>query len=143
MTIDQALHTVDELHPNQLERARKVAWLSQLDKRVYREVLCRHHMNRGEEIPERFDGYDQHTDPDTELLIREPYDEVYRFYLEMHIDLANQEFDRYNNSMALYSEKYGEFARAYHRTHRPLDDGDVWSFNPAWHGWRGHGKVPW
>lgn len=119
MTLEQALHTVDELKPNQYERARKIAWLDNLDRQVYRDVMLRHE-NKGD-VPEAFQGYKQDTDPDTELLVKAPHDEVYRYWLEMHIDLANQEYEKYNNSAALASEALGAFKRAWHREHRMLE----------------------
>ncbi len=121
MTIDQAIHTADELKPNQIERARKIEWVNKLDQRIYRELMGSHGRKSAEEVPDRFDGYDQDTDPDTVLLAPAPYDEVYRFYLEMHIDLVNQEYDKYNNSAQLYANAWGELARMWHREHRPLE----------------------
>ena len=129
MTLDQAIHTADELTPNQIERARKIDWLNRLDGRIYRDILCQHERRNAEEVPDVCPHYDQATPPDTELLAIAPYDEMYRFYLEMHINLANQEYDRYNNSATLHAEKYGEFARMWHRTHRPLcSQNAVWRF---------------
>ena len=46
---------------------------------------------------------------------------MYRFYLEMHIDLANLEYDKYNNSAALFTSAMGQYKRWYHRTHRPKE----------------------
>ena len=119
MTIDQAVHTVDELKPNQIDRARKIEWLSALDLMIYRELICTHQRGAGE-TPDTFSGYDQHTHPDTALLAPPPYDEIYRFFLEMHIDLVNQEFGKYNNSAALYGAAWGKLSRMWHREHKPL-----------------------
>ncbi len=121
MTIDQAIHTVDMLKPNQIERARKIDWLETLDRRIYQDLMCTHGRGNEREVPDRFDGYGQDTDPDTVLLAPPPYDEIYRFYLEMHIDLVNQEYDKYNNSAQLYANAWGELARMWHREHRPLE----------------------
>lgn len=121
MTIDQALHTVDEMKPNQIERARKIEWLSRLDTKIYKELMCTHSRRNAEEVPDRFDGYNQATPPDTELLAKAPYDEIYRYYLEMHIDLTNQEFDRYNNSAMLYASAWRDFAAMWNREHMPLE----------------------
>ena len=120
MTIDQAIHTADELKPNQIDRARKIDWLSRLDMSIYQELFCTHERKSVEEVPDEFDGYKQNTDPDTVLLAPAPYDEIYRFYLEMQIDLANQEYDKYNNSAMLYATARGQLYRMWHREHRPL-----------------------
>ena len=124
MTIDQAIHTVDILKPNQIERARKIDWLEMLDRRIYHDLMCTHERENAEEVPDRFDGYGQDTDPDTVLLAPPPYDEIYRFFLEMHIDLVNQEYDKYNNNAILYLNAWGQLARMWNREHRPLlEDG--------------------
>ena len=144
MTIDQALHTVDELKPNQIEKARKVAWLSKLDQRIYKELMCTHTRKSAEEVPDEFSGYDQYTDPDTVLLAPEPFDEVYRFYLEMHIDLVNQEYDKYNNSAQLYINAWGELARDWNREHRPLEgqEAHLEFGGGPFHGHGGRGPGP-
>ena len=72
-------------------------------------------------MPDWFDGYNQATPPDTELLAKAPHDEIYRYYLEMHIDLTNQEFDRYNNSAALNGSAWRDFAAMWNREHMPLE----------------------
>lgn len=122
MTIDQAIHTVDSLKPNTIERARKIDWLDRLDRRIYRDVMLTHE-SRGD-VPETFDGYDQATSPDTELLALPPHDEMYRFYLEMQIDLTNREYESYNTNASLFDAAWGKFAREWHREHRSLTDTD-------------------
>ena len=118
MTIEKAIFLADELKPNQIERERKIEWLSRLDERLFEEVVKTHEKDR--DAMERFVPYTQDTDGDTELIAKAPYDELYRFYLEMHIDLANLEYDKYNNSSVLYLNALGQYKRHYHRTHRPL-----------------------
>jgi hypothetical protein len=113
VTLDEAIFLTDEMKPNQIDRARKIEWLSRLDKLIYREIILRHIQPEAQrpECPH----YTPDTPPDTELLAKAPHDEIYRFYLETHIDLANQEYGKYNNSAALFSAAWGRMARAYHR----------------------------
>ena len=137
MTIDQALHTVDELCPNQIERARKIAWLDTIDRQIFRDVIARHERNAEDaEIPAAFAGYDQDTDADTELLAKAPYDEIYRFYLETQINFANREIEAYNESAALYGAAWGNFAREYHRTHKSRQPAIHHDFGDARRDWR-------
>ena len=42
MTIEQAIFLVDELKPNQIEKERKIEWLSRLDQRLYNEAVLTH-----------------------------------------------------------------------------------------------------
>ncbi len=117
MTLEQAIFLTDELKPNQIDRARKIEWLSRLDQQIYCDLIQRH--EHAEEADGKMPEYTQETPPDTELLAKAPYDEIYRFCLETHMDLVNQEYGKYNNSAALFSEAWGRLARAYHRDHRP------------------------
>ena len=116
MTIEKAIFQADELKPNQVAKAQKIEWLSHLDRRIFREILCAHEPDA--DTPKAFGGYTQDTPPDTELLAKPPYDDVYPYFLQMHIDLVNLEYDKYNNSLLLFSDAWGQFARAYHREHR-------------------------
>ena len=118
MTLEKALFTVDELKPNQIERAWKIYWVSLLDQRVYKEIISTHALDAATPPPPA--PYTQETPGDTELLVKAPYEEVYRFFLEMQIDLANLEYDKYNNSLALFANAWGQYARDYHRGHKPL-----------------------
>ena len=118
MTIRDALETVDRLKPNQYGSADKLRWLSELDGAVYREILTQHEM----ELP-AFAGYAPETDLDgTVLLIAWPYDEIYRWYLEMKIDDANGEMTKYNNSAAKYNMYYQAYQNACNRAHLPKSE---------------------
>lgn len=118
MTIREALETVDRLKPNQYGSADKLRWLSELDGIVYREIL------RPLEIAAPpFAGYAPETDLDgTVLLIAWPYDEIYRWYLEMKIDDANGELTKYNNSAAKYNMYYQAYQNACSRTYMPRSE---------------------
>ena len=116
MTIEKAIFQVDELKPNQVAKAQKIAWLSHLDRRVFTEVFSTH--EPGADTPTAFSGYTQDTPPDTELLAKPPYDDLYPHFLAIQVDLTNLEYDKYNNDLLLFNSAWGQFARAYHREHR-------------------------
>ena len=116
MTIENAIFQADELKPNQVAKAQKITWLSHLDRRIFREVISVHEPDA--DTPQAFGGYTQDTPPDTELVVKPPYDDIYPYFLQMQIDLVNLEYDKYNNSLLLFSNAWGQFARAYHREHR-------------------------
>jgi len=70
-----------------------------------------------------FAGYTPEADLDgTVLLIEWPYDEIYRWYLEMKIDDANGEMTKYNNSAAKYNMYYQAYQNAYNRAHLPKSE---------------------
>ena len=115
MTIREAIELVDRLKPNQYGSADKLRWLSELDGVVWHEIWSAH-----ETAVPAFAGYGPEADLDgTALLIGWPYDEIYRWYLEMKIDDANGEMTKYNNSAAKYNTYYQAYQNAYNRAHMP------------------------
>lgn len=98
MTIAQAIELVNRLVPNQVSDTDKVNWLNDLDLQIYKTIHSAHEMGEDE-----FSGYSPGTDPVTRLLVPTPYDEVYRWYLEMQIHGANGETARYNGAAEKYN----------------------------------------
>ena len=105
MTINDAISTIDNLKHNTYSQHDKVRWLSRLDSMVKRLVIDTH--EGGNEID--FTSYTVNTDPDTELLIPEPFDEAYLRWLEAQIDYTNGEYDKYNNAILVYQAAYDRF----------------------------------
>ena len=117
-TIREAIEHVDALKVNRVPSADKVRWLSKCDNAIFDEIIKTHAPDSN--TPESFPGYAPDVDIDTVLLAPPPYDELYRHYLEMQIDLVNMEMAKYNNSSALYNSAKQNFAAYYNRTHAPL-----------------------
>ena len=116
MKIREAIAQVDENLANVCAPKSKIGWLSLLDHRVKTKIVDTH--EDGEKI--LFDGYDTETDPETELLVYAPYDEMYLRWLEAQIHYVNQEEDRYNNAMDIFNRLWVEFRNDYNRKHMPL-----------------------
>lgn len=116
MTLREAINKIDNQKPNAFSQDEKIEWLSRLDGRVVDEIISTH--EGAEDID--FKGYDKDTDLDTNLLVNEPYDDLYLRWLETMIDYTNNEYGRYNNSLLMFRTSYGEFANWYNRTHLPV-----------------------
>lgn len=116
MTISEAITNLDELKHNVYRQPDKIKWLSRLDQKIRTEIIDTH-----EDAPSSaFEGYDESTDLNTELLVPAPYDDVYLRYMETQIDYLNGEYGRYNNSMTMFNAAYSNYERYYNRTHMPL-----------------------
>ena len=59
-------------------------------------------------------------DQEKELLVGEPYDELYVHWLAAQIDWNNMEYASFNNTNAMFESVYGAFRNAYNQSHRPL-----------------------
>ncbi len=118
MTISEAITKVDTLKPNMYEEKDKIRWLSQLDARIYQEIILTHHYNEGEEEVS-FSGYTEETSGDTELLVGEPYDEMYIHWLEGKVDYNNMEYGGFNSANSMFESVFGAFRNAYNASHMP------------------------
>lgn len=118
MTAAEAIAALDELKPNAFSYRRKLDWLSVLDGRVKKELIERH---EGAEEGQ-FRPYEEGRDSGRQLLIAPPYDQVYLRYMEAQIDYLNGEYERFNNSNAMFAAAYSDFERHYIRTHLPLTE---------------------
>ena len=115
MTILEAVHKIDTVKPNSYTQPEKIKWLSTLDGIIKSEIIDTH--EDGENVV--YEGYDDDSNLDTELLAPPPYDDLYIRWLEARIDYANGEYAKYNNSMIAYNDAYSLFANYYNRHHRP------------------------
>lgn len=116
MTIMEAINTVDGLKHNTYSYCEKVQWLSRLEFIIKRQIIDTH--EGWEDVV--FNGYNDRTDKNTVLLVPAPYDEMYIRWLEAQIDYSNGEYNRYNNSMAMYQTAYNGYSNYYNRNNMPL-----------------------
>lgn len=123
MTINEAIAQVNALKPNTYDDAIKVAWLSNLDGQIYVECIRTHEGAEDIAMP----LYDKDVDMDTELLVKEPYSDLYVKYMAAQIDYHNAEFGRYGNSMVMFNASLDDFYAWYTRTHMPIQPFGVWT----------------
>lgn len=110
MTVHECITGLDRLKPNSYDYADKLKWLSRLEGTVKKEIIDSHECAEETDIA---------LTEDAALIAPSPYDEMYIHYLEAQIDYANGEYDRFNNSNAMYRSVYSAFANAYNREHTP------------------------
>ena len=115
MTINEAITRHDSLKPNGYSQTDKIGWLSIVDGMIKNNIIDTH--EGGEEVT--FNGYDDDTPPDTELIVKAPYDELYISWLSAMVDFHNGEFTRYNNNIVRYNDTLTAYANHYNRTHMP------------------------
>ena len=116
MTINDLITEVDDLKTNQYSDEQKVRWINEIEGRILDEIIRNRKIREDEEIPDEV-YYDEEIDMDTELLVKEPYSDLYRYYLFSMIDLSNEEYDRYQNSAVMFNNRYQSFADYWYRTH--------------------------
>lgn len=115
MTISEAIAKIDSLKPNGYSQTDKIGWLSLADGMIKNNVIDTH--EGGEAIT--FNGYDDNTPLDTELIVKAPYDELYVSWLASKIDYFNGEYARYNNNIVRFNDTLSAYTNYYNRTHMP------------------------
>ena len=115
MTIIEAINRIDSLHQNTYTQEDKIAWLSELDWDVKKNIIDTHEGN-----DDAFTGYDEATDLQRKLLIPEPFEKVYLLWLEAQIHYYNGEYEKYNNAREMFSTAFTGFQNHYNRTHMPI-----------------------
>ncbi|MGP1544171.1 MAG: hypothetical protein ACTTIO_04350 [Candidatus Fimenecus sp.] len=113
MKIIEAIDKINSLKPNSYTQAEKIKWLSNLDCAIKKEILEHYVENEHND----FKGYTENISTDTELLVPNPYDDIYIKYLEAQIDYYNGEYARYNNAIATYNTIYSMYRNFYNSTH--------------------------
>lgn len=124
MKIIEAIEKTDSIKHNSYTQSEKISWLSRLDAMVKKFVIDTHEAD-DETI---FDGYDENTDLNTELLVSAPFDEVYLRWLEAQIDYYNGEYSHYNNSISLFNNVFNQYKAEYTRNHMPISAGGRFLF---------------
>lgn len=112
-TIKEIIARVDAIKPNAFDDATKVNWLASLEGKIAADVFL---MSFPELAQFRYTVADS---MDTEPLVSFPHDDVYDLWLCAQIDLANGEYNKYQNTMVSYNESYGNFVRWFARVYEP------------------------
>lgn len=115
MTISEAINKIDSLKPNGYSQTDKISWLSLADGMIKNNIIDTH--EGGEDVT--FNGYNDDTPLDTELIVKAPYDELYISFLASKIDFFNGEFVRYNNNIVRFNDTMTAYGNHYNRTHMP------------------------
>lgn len=122
MTIREAINRADTIRPNQYTDEIKIQWLSELDERIFNDIISTHEDNPYIDTIDE-DGNTvkgivfPYTDDSISLIAASPYDVLYSSYLVAMIDEANEETTRYTNSSIKYNVQYQDYAKWYNRNH--------------------------
>lgn len=106
MTLGEAIAKADAMRPNAIDELDKVRWVLELESEF------------AETYGARFPDEDDMHDPDYELLVRFPRDNVYPLYLCAMIDNAQEETALYQNDMTIANQAVTDVKAWYRREHR-------------------------
>lgn len=116
MTIEQAIAQADDLQRNTYPESIKITWLARLETMIKTQVIDQHEFFWL--IP--YEPITEDTDPSHVLFMQEPFDEAYIHWLNAQVHFHNNELDRYNASISMFSTLFEGWKADYSRHHMPL-----------------------
>lgn len=99
MTASNAISAFDVLRSNNLTSSVKTAWVTELDKKAFAELLKFY-------APEDKKTYTAMKGSSDELLLPDEFGEIYVLYLVMKFDQMNGETVRFNNSVSQFNKMW-------------------------------------
>lgn len=111
--IREIIEAVDACKPNAFAEKEKLKWLAELDGKIAADVF----LMSIEDVQAM--NYCWPEDLETETLVRFPHDDLYRLWLMAKIDFGNGEYEKYQNTMAMYNAAYSNFVRWFASTYDP------------------------
>ena len=109
ITVGEMIAETRALNRGEYTDAVLMGWLSEVDARLYEEVV-RIHIDAGDWTP--------YADPSAVLLAPAPYAALYRQYLDARIYQTNGESTRYNDAVSRFNAALRDYTNWYNRTHR-------------------------
>ena len=115
MTLKEAISKFNTEYRNTLPDELKIDWISTLDSVIHKEIILTHR----DPSPLTFDNYTS-ADNDKELIVPDPFSQLYIYYLAMKKDIYLSDISKYNNDLVLYSSAFIDFENYYNRNRLPL-----------------------
>ena len=116
MRAGELLHIVNEKKKyNNYDLEESLRVLQMVEDRIQQELISTHENPENIEIGK--------IDEDSMLTAAGPYIDIYIHYLMAMMDKDNEEYDRYNNNMALFNEAYNDYCTWYNRNYMPISKG--------------------
>lgn len=132
MTVAGLIEQYNTERPNNVDDAHKVQWIKKIEQMIINEVILTHEHNPMDEIGlqlqvsgstlhiERGGTLSQHMDKfdlDTELIVPEPYDDIYMYFIDQRIALNQNDTRRFNSAAAMYNNALLQYQQFYNRTY--------------------------
>ena len=100
MKISKVIRLADEFKPNTLSTELKLQFINECEGLVQSDVM--------ERASEDIVVYDE-SNLEDELIVRPPHDKIYVAYLAAMLDYANNEYNKYANTISVFRAYMAEY----------------------------------
>lgn len=119
MNVAGMIEQYNQERPNSVEDSVKRDFLRKCEANLIENVILLYEPREGERTKEEWEEYLDEFDYDTNLILAEPFDDLYIYYLDQRIALNNNDMKRYNAQSRLYDNMLLSFKQKYNREHYP------------------------
>jgi hypothetical protein len=119
MTVAGMLEQYNMERPNSIEDSVKKEFLRKCEANIIDNVILLYEPAVGERTAEEWQEHLDTFDYDTELLLGEPYDDIYIYFIDQRICLNNNDKARYNVATRLFDNMFLAYKQKYNREHYP------------------------
>lgn len=131
-TVAQIIEQYNAERPNQTDDAVKVTWLRKCEQMLINEIYVQHEHDLEDETRQElnvegstliiesagsFEDHISNFDMDTALLVPEPYDDLYIYYLDQRIAFNANDKARYNTAVTMYNNALLTYQQYFNRTY--------------------------
>lgn len=113
-TVVSIIEQYNTERPNSVEDYMKVDFLKKIEQMIINTVIKTH---MGAPDDEELEDHIESFDYNTELLVGEPYDDLYIHYLDQRIALNNNDTKRYNLASTMFNNAMLVYQQYYNREH--------------------------
>lgn len=105
--------------PNGVEDSVKLDFLRKCESNLIENVILLYDPKEDDPTPEDWKEYLDTFNMDSELILEEPYNDIYVWYLDQRIAFNNNDTKRYNASARMFDNAFLAFKQKYNREHFP------------------------
>lgn len=135
MTVAGIIQQYNAERPNSIDDELKVGWLRKVEQMIISEVITQHehdledtselslnvvgsvlYIEKAGNLTEHIASFGM----DTELLVPEPYDDLYLFYLDQRIAYNNNDSRRYNAAVTQYNNALLTYQQYFNRSYKAI-----------------------
>lgn len=116
MTVLDVIEAVDCRLHNEVDETIKIKWISDLDRKIQKDVIDTHKDGFVHDFPYTLDS---------DVIIADGYEEIYILYLLRQITLLNGDIEHSNNYLSEYNNLIYEWKKFYNREHLPIPVGKI------------------
>ena len=108
--VSEIISRCDTIKPNEYPQRQKKEWVMKIESDIRKYAVM---------YGEAKTGPADTNEENPELFLPDEFSEIYLYYLISMIDLANQEYQLYNNSAAFFNSAYLEWKKKHRRENIP------------------------